>query len=313
MKRIFKPVIATAATLMAFGAMCAGSAGAATTLGSTCAGALETDGLYFNPSISTAASPGLITSWGVNLNSEPGGPVEHQLLIVEPTGAPDQWRIVSESLMRVNFGSTFTASVSMPIAAGQSIALLGDIPLCLSPGTNGLGSVVFDEPAPGVTFSTNPVDNATVAAWATLEADADGDGFGDETQDKCSLSNLTVGPCVAIKPVATQIPTKNAFKLLLAADLGATATATGTVKLPKTKTSKSKTLTFSSKPQVVTPGVLSTVSLAYPAKLKTALAKLSRTKSLKLSIAVNIDGPLAGAFDAALLNYSQRLKGRAKQ
>jgi hypothetical protein len=167
-------------------------------------------------------------------------------------------------------------------------------------------------PAAGDVFTTASVADSTPATWANVEPDIDGDGYGDETQDKCPQSKDAVLACPLVKPVATQLKAKNAFKLLLTTDLASTATATGTVTLPKTKKSKSKILTISGKPTAMTPGLLSTVTLSYPAKLKAALALLSHKKSLKLAVSVNVDGPLAGPIDAAVLTYTQKIKGLAK-
>jgi hypothetical protein len=45
----------------------------------------------------------------------------------------------------------------------------------------------------GARGSTEPVNELLVAA--TIEPDADGDGFGDETQDQCPAQKTTQGPC----------------------------------------------------------------------------------------------------------------------
>jgi hypothetical protein len=53
------------------------------------------------------------------------------------------------------------------------------------------------DPAPGETRSAvgapDPVTLLNVSA--VLEPDADGDGFGDETQDQCPTNATTQGPC----------------------------------------------------------------------------------------------------------------------
>lgn len=53
------------------------------------------------------------------------------------------------------------------------------------------------DPAPGETRGAvgAPEPETLVNVSAVLEADTDGDGFGDETQDQCPTDPSTQGPC----------------------------------------------------------------------------------------------------------------------
>src|SRR5262249_18308967 len=46
---------------------------------------------------------------------------------------------------------------------------------------------------------------------AVIEPDADGDGYGDETQDKCPQSAATAAPCPAVTTSFTMKPKGNAI------------------------------------------------------------------------------------------------------
>jgi hypothetical protein len=51
-----------------------------------------------------------------------------------------------------------------------------------------------------LTYSTDTCNNNLVLLSGTIEADADGDGFGDETQDGCPTNAAVQGPCPAVAP-----------------------------------------------------------------------------------------------------------------
>jgi hypothetical protein len=59
----------------------------------------------------------------------------------------------------------------------------------------------------GARGSTEAVNELLVAA--TIEPDADGDGFGDETQDKCPRQKTTQGACDDTKPGVSGVSVKN--------------------------------------------------------------------------------------------------------
>jgi hypothetical protein len=312
--RIFsKLTIGLTAAVLGIGALFVGSAGAATTLGSTCVGSLTVGDFQLNPANATATSAGVITSWGATYDAAPSG-VPLIFMVVAPTGVANEWQVVKSSgFMTVLPGVTSAQfSTRTPIAAGQSFAVDGAVPTCSAPGTTMLTGSSPDPPEVGTKYTTGTAPDFTPATWAKVEPDVDGDGYGDETQDKCPQLKETAGPCVTVKPVATQVTAKNAFKLVLAADLVSTATLTGTVKLPKPKKGKAKILKITGKPTAIIPGLLSTVTLSYPAKLKAAVALLARKKSLKLAVKLSVDGPIAGPLDSAVLNYTQKIKGAAK-
>jgi hypothetical protein len=61
--------------------------------------------------------------------------------------------------------------------------------------------------ADGATTSpTDTFSNVEVLLNADIESDADGDGFGDETQDQCSSDATTQGACASAAPPATSSP-----------------------------------------------------------------------------------------------------------
>lgn len=160
----------------------------------------------------------------------------------------------------------------VPMAAGERIGLTR------SGGMAGEGLIVLQVNGVGVASSTAAVHNEGLRAYtpfaktlmlqATIEPDADGDGYGDESQDRCPAD--ASGPCIPPRtvnvpgptvtvtntvtvpaPVAAKtckVPSKLKNKTLAAATTAlkkAGCTAKPTVKRPKGKTKKGYVLRVS--------------------------------------------------------------------
>ena len=150
---------------------------------------------------------------------------------------------------------------------------------CLYAGGTGdvaLGSFGVD-PQPGSNFT--PAFSAPGPRWnveAVLEPDADNDGFGDETQDRCPTSAATQGSCT------------NAFTLgaLTRNKKKGTATITANLPNPGDLTASGKGVKVTA-PEVtfsrsVTPGTVQLVIKAMGKKRR----KLNQTGKVKLNLAI---------------------------
>jgi Ca2+-binding RTX toxin-like protein len=206
------------AFLLAITALIAGpgSAGAATQIGQTFPGTFSCLGpsTYFeqstapaSPSYAVPAGGGVITSWSVVARGGDTGQVK--LGVLRNAGAPSQFTTIGASVARTltasltaNTLNTFTTRV--PAQAGDRIAALilsGSNYACASFGFDSADvgqrdqALVHDA---GDTFTySDPNPGARINIGATVEPDADGDGFGDETQDQCPTNATTQGPCPA--------------------------------------------------------------------------------------------------------------------
>jgi hypothetical protein len=61
-----------------------------------------------------------------------------------------------------------------------------------------------------LTYSTVGCNNNPILVQGTVESDADGDSFGDDTQDQCPTNATTQGPCPTTAP--TPVPKKKCKK-----------------------------------------------------------------------------------------------------
>jgi hypothetical protein len=99
----------------------------------------------------------------------------------------------------------------VPVKKGQHLAI--DASESLQATVNDSGdkfSYVFSPPlvqGSGARGSLEPTGELLVAA--TIEPDADGDGFGDETQDKCPTQATTQGACDVTPPAVSGLSVTN--------------------------------------------------------------------------------------------------------
>jgi hypothetical protein len=129
---------------------------------------------------------------------------------------PGQFFIVGDSaadLSGLTQNRLFTTATRIPVHAGDVIGLTANAPSVSglpcdrsAPNPNSDEAILIGDPAPGST----PTSSSDFSAFeldlsAQLETDADGDGFGDETQDQCPTNASAQGTCPAapVTPVTT--------------------------------------------------------------------------------------------------------------
>jgi hypothetical protein len=151
-----------------------------------------------------APSSGVIVRFTVKHSSNGGGLFEPPIhLRAIHQSSPGVWQGLaagSPDVRLSNTAGTETFTTRVPIAAGDLIGIeaVGEpfgavFALAVVPG----GGYSISEPA--LTSTPSPAtfsdSNHEVLLQARLEPDADGDGFGDETQDGCSTSAQSQTVC----------------------------------------------------------------------------------------------------------------------
>jgi hypothetical protein len=323
---------AVAIGLTAMALVGAGSASAATEVGNTCAANTGSSGFTYvplatspgNPLPMTAPSAGVVTSWKVN-SAIPTQQAE-RLKVVQPTGKALEFKVVGESTEQFVVPGANTFGTRISVAAGDRFGVFGSIPV----GAGLYCSLAPEDKMAAFPGPTNiPVGvskpffeqaGSQVAVSAVVEPDADGDGFGDETQDKCPLSAATQAPCPLVGLDAVPIVKKTSVLLLVASSDEAPVTVSGTVKVAKkSKKAKKKKrahssalLKLSGGTHTVKPGEIGRFTVKFPGKLKAQLAGLSRKQSLKLKLkesATNIAGQVTNT--ATTVKLKGQARGRA--
>ena len=201
------------AVVLVFALAASPSAGAATQLGEVFgspAGCDTNQVLLNGPPGSAqyiAPSRGVITSWSFQAGASPP---TLKLKVARPAGA-NTFTIVGQSVLQAPAPSVVSSFLTrVPMEAGDVLGFYVDASGgCANSGAGttlyqffeGAGQPSADLP-PGSTATFTQVDNIQLDISAILEPDADNDGFGDETQDRCPTSAATQNECV---PPETQI------------------------------------------------------------------------------------------------------------
>jgi hypothetical protein len=151
----------------------------------------------------TAPTDGALVSWSIRVGGSPS-PVNLRVLREESigsfAGAGTTLPVVAPPAM-----STTTYPAHVAVSAGDRIGL----DCCESIGSTGFFFVstgastsFWAPPLLEGTPARSPSNSAAVELLlqATIEEDADGDSYGDETQDQCPTDPLTRGPCASVAP-----------------------------------------------------------------------------------------------------------------
>jgi hypothetical protein len=156
---------------------------------------LQTPGI-----VSSVQTEGVITSWSYQAN--PGSTGTVQLKILQPLGG-DQYLLRSQDVAHPVVAGLNTFNVRLSVRVGDRIAIAttgDDTPACgIKPSDWKIGSS-FAPPAVGSSGPFATETGLSVDLAAMEEADADGDGYGDTTQDLCPTDPTTQGACATPPP-----------------------------------------------------------------------------------------------------------------
>lgn len=197
---------ARAARLIAVAVLALGVAGpspasAATQLGETFAPPTGTGGpvTYIQSSSLdnryTAPFAGVLTSWSFQANFNPQQPLK--LKVARHAGG-NSFTIVGDSALETPVpGQVNTFATRIGVQDGDVIGLFlptGGAYVRFSAPYDAHAFSGPDQP-PGTNATYNPASGVQLDVSASLEPDADGDGFGDETQDQCPIDGSSQQPC----------------------------------------------------------------------------------------------------------------------
>jgi len=312
------------AALLALAALGASSASAATEFGDGCTTTIvgtasqavtifELSSPPGNPLPITAPSGGVVTKWKVNAGN--AGSASPTLKVLRQTGAKTVQVIGESGPSTLGPGqNTFDARITVQAGDRVGLSATGPFPICQTSETVAIGAFLSNGVGSTNEFQEVPSGMARIPISAVIEPDADNDGYGDETQDKCPTNATTQGACPIIAPVAlsTSATAKRGLAtVLVTSSAQASVTVGGTVKL-----GKGKTATVSGGTQIVLPGVISKFTLLFGQKLKAKLKQLTPKQFLTLKLtatAPNASGVISSsALSVKLKGQKKPKKGKAK-
>jgi hypothetical protein len=316
MRKLLSAIVAASLATLAMGSA---TAVAATEFGSNCTANRAEEGtpltliqLTQNNVPTVAPTSGVVTSWKIRLVPIPIS-VPQQLKVFRATANPTQFQVVGESAVSNVISGENVFPTRIPIQAGDRLGLFGnstigtlfcgESPEAESPG-NSVGVIPGNATAGTTATLALTETEQLVPAIAVIEPDADNDGFGDETQDKCPQNAALQVPCPVVALSTSASARRGLANVLVTSSFQAPVTVAGTVNL-----GKGKKASVNGGTQIVTPGVIAKFTLLFPQKLKTKLKELSRKRFLWLRLtatAPNVVGP------PTVSKLKVKLKGQAK-
>jgi hypothetical protein len=127
-----------------------------------------------------------------------------------------------------------------------------------------------------------------VPVVARIEPDLDGDGYGDETQDKCPQSAAYQTPCPVVTVSSLSVTHPRVVTVYVSSSLSAPIAVSAAVKV-----GKEKAVTLDAPGQTVAPGTLGRFNLALTKPVLNTLRRLTVKKSLTVRVsasATNVTG-----------------------
>jgi hypothetical protein len=234
-------LLALTATAVVAGSLAAAPASAASTLGSTDFAAptgactANTTWVQGTPPAGTsysAATAGVITQW--RFRATDLTQLKLKVLHYDGTGFNYTVKATSDTAT-ATAGVTSTFSARVPMAVGDVLGVTATSANCVATLTAGASAAwVAGDLASGASAAFSFSQMSAIPIAATVEADVDGDGYGDETQDLCPTQAATHGQCVTTPPPGTAVPDTKVTK-------GPTETTKSTVKYLFTSTDATAT------------------------------------------------------------------------
>jgi hypothetical protein len=147
-----------------------------------------------------------VVGWHARLGGSANGSARLRVLHPDPAQAGNYIASASSLFARVTHNTVADVAVRVPIKAGDRFALQLPPDDASNPGpaigyaatTGGQSKAFSPVPADGASFTPLSIgdDNKELLFNAVIEADQDGDGYGDETQDACPTDpDAHAAPC----------------------------------------------------------------------------------------------------------------------
>lgn len=149
----------------------------------------------------TAPASGVVTKWRVN--SGLTSVLAENLRVFRATGSPNEFQAIADSRSEPIVPGENAFDTRIPVLAGDRFGAYAASPsgalYCTSANPADVMGAVHFNAAVGTTQPYTPNAEFQVALSAVVEPDADGDGYGDETQDQCPKGAAYQGRCPRVR------------------------------------------------------------------------------------------------------------------
>jgi len=256
---------------------------------------------------------GVVTKWRVDATTYTGATSE-LLKVIRPTADTYEFQIVGEShveLIQPEAVNVYDARI--PVNAGDFFGVTG-FPVNLGCSTSSSDdhlAYIAGNPQVGTTQTFSITSGLQASVTAFVEPDADGDGYGDETQDHCPEDPGLQGACpppAAVSLAVSSKVRKRSILLRVSSDGEASVDVFGQVGWnfqPKRTTHGRRTRAHASKKKGVkrlivgldgptkrvAPGALTRFNIRLPKPVLLRLSRLSRRQSVRAKITLRATNP----------------------
>jgi hypothetical protein len=309
MRRHLGAAIAT----LAISLLCAPAAGAATEVGGNCVADARAKDLAIvglartgNPFPMAVPAAGVVTRWKMQVE-ESETLLPQRLLVLRPTGKANELLTVDESETQLVEPGANEFAARIPVRAGDRFGLSGftETYFCDNEAADTSG-VYADEAPVGEARVFKVEAGLGTPVTALIEPDRDGDGYGDERQDKCPQSAAYHRD--ACSPVTLTVETRARRRSILVgvrADMDVSVQVFGQVgwgfkskRKPGGGKSKPTRLIVGLRGSTkdVAPGKATSFRIALPKTVMRRLSRITPQESLKAEItafATDSEGALA--------------------
>jgi hypothetical protein len=253
----------------------------------------------------------VITHWRVQVG--PGiASLSQQLLAFDATSESED-RVVGESAVATLHEGTNEFATRIPIHEYDHIGLRGptETLFCDKAEENYAGLVEGDFPT-GESRRYEVLTNTGVPAIAIVEPDVDGDGYGDETQDKCPWRPLFHDPCPKVEfSLRTQAIRRGAALASVHINATATVRASAEIMIPRSKKTLSpRVVPIDLGSQLVTADTPATLRVPLPKVALRRLAKMRHREKLKVEITATASEAPELEGEARTRELTVRIPGR---
>ena len=254
---------------------------------------------------------GVVTGWQVPLGSAKGG-LEQRLQVFRPLG-PTTFLLAAETPGRVVSGTRGFFRTRIPIEKGDLFGLRGTVETYTCGWIVGVTSGLFEGPTQvGSTYELRPKAELGLPLRVAVETDLDGDGYGDESQDRCTRVATTQDDCPAVNLRAKATVRERSILLSITVDtkakVGASAELRLRVGLPGKKPAVQHLYLLGSRRDVL-PGRTTRLRIKLPEPVRQRLDELPSHKSPTARITMTAISVAGRAVEREL---RVQLPGRAR-
>lgn len=230
-----------------------------------------------NPLPITAQANGVITKATLALPAI--GAASIVLKTMRATTTPNQYTVVGESVGFNVVTGTVGYPIRVPVKAGDLLGMSGaGVLMCATGDANDVVALIAGNSAVGSTLTYSPTTNRALSMVATVEPDADADGYGDTTQDLCPQSAAFQTACPVVKLDSLAAKSGSKINVYVAVSTSTNVAVTGVAKV------NGKKVKLKGGTKAVEPGTLKPFKVKLPSALRSALAKLPPSKKITVTL-----------------------------